>query len=112
MPKSKRIAIYTRLSKDPTGQAESPKNHVAACRAYIEANGMEVAGEPFIDRDISGYKDKVRPAFNAMLAGVEAGDFDGVCVFKIDRFSRRMSTAVPYVRRIQEAGGVFLSVND
>ena len=117
MPKTskgvKRVAIYDRLSKDRTGQAESVENHIAACRQFIEQRGWTVTGEPFIDRDISGYdRRKVRPAFAAVLAGIEAGDFDAVCVWKLDRFGRRMVSAIKTVEQITEAGAELLSVSE
>jgi DNA invertase Pin-like site-specific DNA recombinase len=106
------VAIYDRLSKDRTGEADSVENRIGSCRKYIEAHGWEIVEEPFIDRDISGYHNKKRPAFERVLTGIEAGTFDAVCVWKIDRFGRRMVTAINNVQRITDSGGVLMSVSD
>jgi site-specific DNA recombinase len=107
------ICIYTRLSKDPTGRLESPDNHVWACRPYIEQLGFTVwEGEPFIDRDISGWRDKVRPAFDLMMQGIKNGDFGGVCVVEVSRFSRNLRRAIPWVNQILDAGALILSESE
>lgn len=108
-----RVAIYDRLSKDRTGEAESVENRVAECRRYADLKGWSVVGEPYVDRDVSGYKrGVVRQAFDRLLADVDAGGIDVVLVWKLDRFGRRMETATANVRRIMDAGAVLVSTQD
>ncbi len=109
----KRVALYTRVSLDRTGEAESPELHIAACRAYVEARGHLVAGE-YIDRDVSGYKTKMtdRPAWQLLWSDIEAGKVDAICVQRLDRFGRQALDNINEVRRLKDAGVDFLCVTE
>lgn len=53
-----------------------------------------------------------RPGFQAALARVEAGETDGVVVAKLDRFARSVADAAVAIRRLRDAGGQLVSVED
>lgn len=79
-----RLGLYTRISRDPDGTSEAPGRQESACRAWAERNGHEIV-KLYTDRDISGYKDVQRPAFNSLL---QARDIDGIICWRIDRLLR------------------------
>ena len=63
------------------------------------------------DLDESGAKAE-RPGFQDALARIERGETGGIAVAKLDRFSRSVRDAANALRRIDDAGGVFLSADD
>ena len=67
--------------------------------------------EPFTDRDISAFNPKKdRPAFNDMLKRVEAGEFGGVVVWKLDRLTRQLRQYATILSRIIDSNALLLSV--
>ena len=107
-----RAAIYCRISQDRDLDAESPERQEALCRALITSKGWTVA-EVFTDRDASAYSRKAkRPGFDAMWAGVEAGRFDVLCVWKLDRLARRFVQTGPILSRLEQHGAQLVSVVD
>ena len=108
-----RAAVYARISLEKEANpSDSPERQIAECRRFIEAKGWEVVEPPFVDRDISAYSRKRRPALEAMWKGLEAGEFEAVVVWKIDRLTRRFTEAGPIIERLQRARGQLLSVTD
>lgn len=61
--------------------------------------------------DVSGGRDD-RPLWQHMLRRVETGETGGVIVARIDRFSRSLVGALNAIERIEQAGGVIVSVNE
>lgn len=84
-----RFALYTRISKDPTGESTAPARQEKECRQLADDKGIEIVAV-YSDVDLSGYRDVVRPEYEAMLAAMAAGEFDGVLVWKLDRLMRRI----------------------
>lgn len=83
----KRVAIYIRVStarQDQEGYSIPLQKERLI--AYCKAKGWAVAGV-FIDPGHSG-SSLERPGMEALMAAVEAGDFDVVLVYKLDRLSR------------------------
>lgn len=58
------------------------------CRKLADQLGWAVA-EEYVDNDVSAYSGRRRPAYERMLADIEAGDRDAVIVYHIDRLTRR-----------------------
>lgn len=86
-----RVAIYTRLSSDPTGEQTATARQRAACLAFADIRGWEVV-HVYEDVDLSAYKrGVVRPDYEALLEAVAARQLDGVLVWKLDRLMRRSS---------------------
>jgi DNA invertase Pin-like site-specific DNA recombinase len=78
---------------DRKGDHATIERQLASCRKYVEDGGNEVAAE-FVDRNVSAYDRKTaRPEYERMRAGVQGGLFDAVCIWKVDRLSRRVSSA-------------------
>ena len=88
MLRSMRAAVYTRLSKDPSGQQTATARQRDDCRALIARHGWDVVGE-FEDVDLSAFRGVQRPGYEALLASLEAGEIDRVVAWKLDRLLRR-----------------------
>jgi site-specific DNA recombinase len=86
-----RVALYTRLSLDPTGEQTATARQEAACRSFAAARGWTIT-EVLEDVDLSAYQRRVvRPGFERLRELAELEHIDGVVVWKLDRLVRRPS---------------------
>jgi DNA invertase Pin-like site-specific DNA recombinase len=110
-PTTKRCAVYTRVStangldQDFTSldaQRES-------CVAYIQRQPGWKLVDTFSDGGFTGANTD-RPAFQRLLADVEAGKIDVVLTYKLDRLSRSILDFMNVIERFNAAGTSFVSV--
>lgn len=80
--------IYTRISKDRAGAGLGVDRQHGDCLRLAESLGWTVV-ETFSDNDISAFSGKTRPAYEAMLAALEAGKAQAVIAWHTDRLHRR-----------------------
>jgi site-specific DNA recombinase len=107
-----RVAVYARVSLDRDGEARTIDRQLDSCRQYVENRGHEVVGE-FVDRNASAYNRRTeRPQFERMREGLRNGSFDAVCVWKLDRLARRVTTAFLIAAELQAAGAILMCVED
>jgi site-specific DNA recombinase len=66
------------------------------CRELAKSLGLEVA-QTYVDNDISAYSGRRRPAYERMLAGIEAGRVDVVLCYHSDRLMRRTRELERYI---------------
>jgi DNA invertase Pin-like site-specific DNA recombinase len=88
----------------------SPKVQTEKVEAFAKLHGHRVV-DWLQDLDEPGSRAD-RPGFQAALTQVEAGVVDGIAVAKLDRFARSVADAAAAIRRIDEAGGQLVSVED
>jgi site-specific DNA recombinase len=100
----KRAAIYTRVSRDDTGEGRSVERQLEACRKLADLRGWEVTHE-LCDNSISAWSGKARPAWGETLGLVEAGAVDVVVAWHIDRLTRSMLDLEKLIT-LAEKGGV------
>jgi site-specific DNA recombinase len=102
---------YVRVSQVAGRQGDSfisPQVQRETIERLAAFNGLTL-GEIVEERDVSGGK-KVRDReLGRLVEKVEAGQSDGVIVWKLSRFSRRMLDAVEAATRITAAGGRLLA---
>jgi len=79
--------IYARYSPGPKQTEQSIEGQVRDCREYAESHNINVL-KVYADRHISGTDFERRREFNRMIADSEAGQFEAIIVWKIDRFGR------------------------
>lgn len=86
--KKRRAAIYCRISRDveQTGLGVARQEH--ECRALAEHHGFEVLEPVFVDNDISAYRRKRRPGFDALVEAMKAGQVDVLLAWHPDRLTR------------------------
>src|SRR6266851_6063814 len=82
-----KVSLYARVSTTDKGQ--DPELQLRELRDYCQRRGWNVAGE-YIDVGFSGAKDS-RPELNRLMADASRRRFDGVVVWKFDRFARSVS---------------------
>lgn len=91
-----RAAIYTRISKDPTGLGAGVRRQEQECRAKAKERGWDVVAV-FSDNDVSAYSGTRRPGYEALLAAIEAGQVEGVVCWHTDRLYRRIADLERYI---------------
>lgn len=106
MSGARAAAIYARISMDATGEGLGVQRQLEDCRILAQTSGWTVA-EEYVDNDISAYSGKRRPAYERMLADIEAGLRDAVIVYNLDRLTRR-PIELEHFRQACEAAGVSL----
>ncbi|SKI64104.1 recombinase [Mycobacteroides abscessus subsp. abscessus] len=80
--------VYTRISKDRVGAGLGVERQRDDCQQLADSLGWTVV-QTFSDNDISAYSGKVRPAYEAMLAALEADKAQAVIAWHTDRLHRR-----------------------
>jgi site-specific DNA recombinase len=89
--KPKQAAVYCRLSYAPDGSLEKVERQEADCRELAARMGWTVSeGHVFVDNSRSAWqRHRKRPAWDRLLAAVEAGEIDGIVVYHGDRMIRQ-----------------------
>jgi site-specific DNA recombinase len=82
-----RAAIYTRISKDDTGNAAGVQRQEKECRALAKAKSWTVA-DVLSDNDISAFNGQRRPGYETLLDGLRSGEYEAVVAYKLDRLTR------------------------
>lgn len=118
----KRVAIYTRVSKDAeagTDQGRAAvKRYEAASRKEAARRGWTIVGpsrsldktgvipEVYEDNSISAsqYAKKVRPAYRLMMEDARAGRFDAIISYGLDRLTRQPREFEDILDLIDETG--------
>lgn len=91
--RSRRAAIYTRISLDKSGERLGVQRQLDDCNALAARLGWEVV-EHHDDNDLSAFSGKVRPGFEALLDGLKRGDIDAVICWHPDRLYRTLKDLV------------------
>mgnify|MGYP000917676138 CR=1 FL=1 len=106
-----RCAIYTRKSHEEGLDQEfnSLDAQREACAAYIERQqGWRLVEEHYDDGGFTGANTD-RPAFQRMMADIEAKKVDVIVVYKVDRLSRSLLDFVKVMEQLNAAGTSFAS---
>ena len=110
--KIKYTALYERLSRDDEMQGESNSivNQKRYLEEYAQAQGFKNIRH-FTDDGYSGTNFK-RPGFQEMIAAIEAGEIDVVCVKDLSRFGRDYLKVGFYTEiMFPEKGVRFIAIN-
>lgn len=111
--KIKYTALYERLSRDDEMQGESNSivNQKRYLEEYAQARGFKNIRH-FTDDGYSGTNFK-RPGFQEMIAAIEAGEIDVVCVKDLSRFGRDYLKVGFYTEiMFPEKGVRFIAINN
>jgi site-specific DNA recombinase len=105
---------YIRVS-DTRGREEkdnffSPEQQLEKIENYAKLKGYEIA-EVWRELDQSGRKD-TRPYFQRAIERVERKETDGIIVAKLDRFARSVMGAKKAIKRIEDAKGKLIAVDN
>src|SRR3954453_6705240 len=106
-----RAAIYARVSTDEQARdGTSLATQVQRCRAYIQAQEWEPAGE-YVDEGVSGAKAS-RPRLDELLAAASNREVERIVVAKLDRFGRSVRYLSEQLGALDDLGIGFVSVSE
>ena len=105
------VVLYMRYSStNQTEQSIEGQNRV--CTEFCERQGYNIVGR-YIDRATSAYKDtEKRVEFNRMIKDSERGLWQGVVVYKLDRFARNRYDSATYKARLKKNGVKVISATE
>jgi site-specific DNA recombinase len=104
---------YVRVSKVAGRSGDSfisPKMQREKIESWARFKGAELL-EIHIDLDEGGGNID-RPGLQRALGRVEAGESEGIVVARLDRFARSLTGALESIKRLDQAGGTFVSVTE
>jgi DNA invertase Pin-like site-specific DNA recombinase len=103
-----KVGLYARVSTTDKGQ--DPELQLRELRDYCQRRGWVVAGE-YVDVGVSGAKDS-RPELNKLMADASRRKFDGIVVWKFDRFARSVSHLLRALETFRSLGIEFVSYSE
>lgn len=85
-----RTALYLRISRDSDKIGRGVARQLAECQALAKRDGLDIVAQ-FEDNDVSAsrFAKKGRPAFTEMMERAEAGEFNTLLAWDLDRLIRR-----------------------
>jgi site-specific DNA recombinase len=108
---TRRVAIYVRRSTDDEHQPFSIDAQITALTSYVKSQpGWIALPEPFSD-DASGATTG-RPGLQRALRAAKAGRYDVLLVYRVDRFTRRLSDLLDLLGELDHAGVAFTSATE
>lgn len=107
---TKRALIYTRVSRDDSGEGASNDRQEEACRALALARGFDVVGVES-DISISAYARRKRPAWERVLTAVREAQIDVVIAWHMDRMTRSVRDLEDLIDLSEETGVALTAVN-
>ena len=108
MTKPLRVALYARVSTSNKGQDVGLQ--LEELRRVAEQRRWSISGE-YIDDGVSGSDDS-RPELDRMMADAQAGNFDLVAVWKLDRLGRSLQHLLRLISDLSRWGVGFASLRD
>ena len=100
MAKSKRVALYVRVSTDD----QTVENQLRELQIWTQRCGHDVV-RVFQDRGVSGAKGRdKRPGFDAMLKAAVRREFDMLAVWSSDRLGRSLQHLIEVLQTIRDTG--------
>lgn len=105
------VVLYMRYSSDrQTEQSIEGQNRV--CMEFCKRQGYNVVGK-YIDRATSAFKDtEKRAEFNRMIKDSDKQMWQGVIVYKLDRFARNRYDSATYKARLKKNGIKVISATE
>ena len=106
-----RVVLYMRYSSNrQTEQSIDGQDRV--CTAFCEQHGYEIV-DRYIDRATSAFKDTdKRTEFQRMIRDSEKQLWEGVIVYKLDRFARNRYDSATYKARLKKNGVRVISATE
>jgi len=107
MNKSKRVALYARVSTLDKGQ--DPETQLVQLRQYAQARNFEIVTE-YIDYASGTSEDRTQ--YKLMMDAAKKRKIDVVLVWRYDRFARSTQALVNALKEFQSLGIDFISYQE
>ncbi len=93
-----RAVIYARQSFDRNGDGVAVDRQQEKCTLLAQARDWELVHPPLVDNDLSAFSAVRRPAYDQLMALIEARQVDAVVLWDMDRLCRRVADLVHVTR--------------
>ena len=108
---TRRAAVYLRISLDATGEGLAVDRQRKECQAILDARGWHLSGE-YVDNSISASDAKKnRPAYTRLVADFEAGAFDALVCYDLDRLTRQPRQLEDWIDAAESRGLALVTAN-
>lgn len=105
------VVLYLRYSSDKQNE-QSIEGQMRVCKAFCERNNYRII-ESYIDRALTASKNtEKRENFLRMIKDSERKSFQGVVVYKLDRFARNRYDSAIYKNKLKKNGVRVLSATE
>ncbi|BDE16054.1 MULTISPECIES: recombinase family protein [Mycobacterium] len=106
-----RAATYLRISLDQTGEGLAIARQRDECARIISQRGWKPLRE-FVDSSVSASDArKNRPGYDALLRAYEAGEFDALVCYDLDRLTRQPRQLEDWIEAAEERGLALVTAN-
>ena len=106
-----RCVLYLRVSLDATGEGLAIERQREECRRIAEVRGWTVLRE-YVDNSRSATSTKkARPAYDEMTADYQAGAFDALVCWDLDRLTRQPRQLEDWVDAAEVTGLLLVTAN-
>ena len=99
-----RVAIYARVSTSDQSTAMQDE-----LREYAKHRGFEIVGE---FQDVMSGATESRPGLSRLMAAAKRRRFDGILVYRFDRFARSLSHLARALAEFDALGIAFISLHE
>jgi site-specific DNA recombinase len=108
---TRKAAVYLRISLDATGEGLAVERQRKECRAIVEARGWQVTRE-YVDNSISASDSrKNRPGYDALVRDYQAGAFDALVCYDLDRLTRQPRQLEDWIDAAESRGLAVVTAN-
>ena len=98
----RRVATYERVSSEDQRERETIKTQTDLLDRWLEREPDIAIVHRFTDDGVSGMRPLIkRPGGQALLAAAEAGEFDELWLYKLDRLGRNLADTAATGRRLE-----------
>ena len=105
------VVLYMRYSSDRQTE-QSIEGQQRVCMEFCKRSGHNVVGK-YVDRATSAFKDtEKRTEFNRMIKDSDKQMWQGVVVYKLDRFARNRYDSATYKARLKKNGIKVISATE
>lgn len=107
----RKAAIYLRISLDATGEGLAVERQRQLCRGIVESRGWGVTRE-YVDNSISASDArKNRPGYDELVRDFEAGMFDALVCYDLDRLTRQPRQMEDWIDAAEGKGLALVTAN-
>lgn len=108
MARTKKAAIYCRISRDMTGKRQGVERQEEDCRMLCRMNGYDVY-KVYVDNSVSAHgtatkSGKERPEYDLMIKDFAAGKIDVIVAWKLDRLTRSVAGLEEMLKELAAEG--------
>lgn len=108
---TRRAAIYLRISLDVTGEGLAVDRQRKDCVSIATARGWEITRE-YVDNSISASDSrKNRPGYDALVRDFQAGTFDALVCYDLDRLTRQPRQLEDWIDAAEGRGLALVTAN-